>query len=226
MEAEIKIYQSCWKNLWLILGCMLFTVGGIYMITDESCRLVNKIIGGWLGVIFFGGGGLWLAVTTFYNAVKRIPYLVIYEDRVEQYVQWKAARYTIYFADVQRFRLIKISSSKQIAIDYKRTHFLKKMKSKTTSGIVKKLMTFNFLVSGAIESIYVSNLSMKGEDICRLLNDRTNPKRNHPEYTVWKQAVGHKKIDAQLAAHLLSFQSSIFFINSFPWQRLVEVGYT
>lgn len=53
MEAEIKIYQSCWKNLWLILGCMLFTVGGIYMITDESCRLVNKIIGGWLGVIFF-----------------------------------------------------------------------------------------------------------------------------------------------------------------------------
>lgn len=52
MEAEIKIYQSCWKNLWLILGCMLFTVGGIYMITDESCRLVNKIIGGWLGVIF------------------------------------------------------------------------------------------------------------------------------------------------------------------------------
>lgn len=162
MEAEIKIYQSCWKNLWLILGCMLFTVGGIYMITDESCRLVNKIIGGWLGVIFFGGGGLWLAVTTLYNAVKRIPYLVIYED----------ARYTIYFADVQRFRLIKISSSKQIAIDYKRTHFLKKMKSKTTSGIVKKLMTFNFLVSGAIESIYVSNLSMKGEDICRLLNER------------------------------------------------------
>lgn len=33
-------------------------------------------------------------------------------------------------------------------------------------------MTFNFLVSGTIESIYVSNLSMKGEDICRLLNER------------------------------------------------------
>lgn len=32
-------------------------------------------------------------------------------------------------------------------------------------------MTFKFLVSGAIESIYVSNLSMKGEDICRLLNE-------------------------------------------------------
>ena len=46
------------------------------------------------------------------------------------------------------------------------------MKSKSTSGIVKKLMNFNFLVSGAIESIYVSNLSMKGEDICRLLNER------------------------------------------------------
>ena len=69
MEAEIKIYQSCWKNLWLILGCMLFTVGGIYMITDESCRLVNKIIGGWLGVIFSmlewcWKGEFWLTLQT------------------------------------------------------------------------------------------------------------------------------------------------------------------
>lgn len=181
MEAEIKIYQSFWKNLWLILGCILFTIGGIYMITDESCRLVNKIVGGWLGVIFWGGGGLWLAVTTLYNAIRRIPYLTIYDDRVEQYVQWKATHYTVYFADVQRFRLIKISSSKQITIDYKRPHFLKKMKSKSTSGIVKKLMTFNLRVSGAIESIYVSNLSMKGEDICRLLNERLKRQKESEE---------------------------------------------
>jgi transposase-like protein len=60
----------------------------------------------------------------------------------------------------------------QIAIDYKDPCLLKKMKSRTTSGIVKKLMAFNFYVTGAIETIYVSNLIMKENDICNLLNER------------------------------------------------------
>lgn len=33
-------------------------------------------------------------------------------------------------------------------------------------------MAFNFKVTGAIATIYVSNLSMKGGDICQLLNER------------------------------------------------------
>ena len=62
----------------------------------------------------------------------------------------------------------------QIAIDYKDPYFLKKMKSRTTSGIVKKLMAFNFYVTGAMETIYVSNLRMNGDDICHPLNERLN----------------------------------------------------
>lgn len=33
-------------------------------------------------------------------------------------------------------------------------------------------MAFNFNVTGAIETIYVSNLIMKENDICNLLNER------------------------------------------------------
>lgn len=46
METEIKIYQSCRKNLLLFLCCMLLAVGGVYLITDEdeSCRFVIKFI--------------------------------------------------------------------------------------------------------------------------------------------------------------------------------------
>lgn len=117
-------------------------------------------------MIFWGGGGLFLGVTTLYNAINRIPYLIIYDDRVEQYVQFKAGYNTIYLADIKSFRLIKINSTMQIAIDYKDPYLLKKMKSRSTSGIVKKLMAFNFYVTGAIETIYVSNLIMKGNDIC------------------------------------------------------------
>lgn len=139
-EAVIKIYQSCRKNLLLFLCCMLFVVGGVYMIIDEdeSCRFVIKFIVCWLSVIFWGGGGLFLGVTTLYNAIKRIPYLIIYDDRGEQYVQFTAAYNTIYFADVKCFRLIKINSTMQIAIDYKDPCLLKKMKSRSISGIVKK----------------------------------------------------------------------------------------
>lgn len=45
-EAVIKIYQSCRKNQLLFLCCMLFAVGGVYLITDEdeSCRFVIKFI--------------------------------------------------------------------------------------------------------------------------------------------------------------------------------------
>lgn len=68
-----------------------FVVGGVYMIIDEdeSCRFVIKFIVCWLSVIFWGGGGLFLGVTTLYNTIKRIPYLIIYDDRVEHYVQFK-----------------------------------------------------------------------------------------------------------------------------------------
>lgn len=54
METEIKIYQSCRKNLLLFLCCMLFVVGGVYMIIDEdeSCRFVIKFIVCWLSLIF------------------------------------------------------------------------------------------------------------------------------------------------------------------------------
>ena len=63
------------------------------MITDEdeSCRFVIKFIVCWLSLIFFGGVGSFLCVTTLYNAIKCIPYLIIYDDRVEQYVQFTAA---------------------------------------------------------------------------------------------------------------------------------------
>ena len=107
-EAVIKIYQSCRKNLLLFLCCMLFVVGGVYMIIDEdeSFRFVIKFIVCWLSLIFFGGVGSFLGVTTLYNTKNRIPYLIIYDDRVEHYVQFKAGYNTIYLADIKSFRLI------------------------------------------------------------------------------------------------------------------------
>lgn len=74
MGAEIKIYQSLWKNLLLVICCVIFAIGAIFIIADDSCKIMTKVCGGWLGVIFFGGGGLFICVTTFYNSIRHIPY--------------------------------------------------------------------------------------------------------------------------------------------------------
>lgn len=55
MGAEIKIYQSLWKNLLLVICCVIFAIGAIFIIADDSCKTMTKVCGGWLGVIFFGG---------------------------------------------------------------------------------------------------------------------------------------------------------------------------
>ena len=77
MGAEIKIYQSLWKNLLLVICCVIFAIGAIFIIADDSCKIMTKVCGGWLGVIFFGGGGMFICVTTFYNSIRHIPYLIL-----------------------------------------------------------------------------------------------------------------------------------------------------
>lgn len=168
---EIKVYQNPWKNLLIGICCLLFAILGINIIADDNCRIVTKIMGGWLGSIFFGVGGLCLCVTSLYNYLRRIPYLVIHKDRIEIYVQIKASYNTIYFKDVQKFYLITIGSTKLIAIDYQPTYIVQRMKSHTTSNFMKKIMRFNLNKTGAIESILASSLSMKRTDILRILNE-------------------------------------------------------
>lgn len=168
-EAEIRIYQSLWKNMLLGILCLAFAVGGYFIIKDEECNLVTKVLGGWLNVIFFGGG-LFVIILTLYNRIRSTPLLIIHDDRLEMYVQRKAAYHTVSFADVKCFRLINVFNTKQIAIDYKTVPLINRFEE--SSGVRQSVMRFNFNAVGAIESIPVDHLTMKGKDICRLLNER------------------------------------------------------
>ena len=46
------------------------------------------------------------------------------------------------------------------------------MESLETSNFIKKLMVFNLQLIGSIEAILVSNLTMRGNEICDMLNER------------------------------------------------------
>ena len=166
--TEIRIYQSLRKNmLWAIL-CFVFALGGYFILTDASTSWPTKVLGGVLGMIFFGGGGLFLFLSTLYNRIRQTPLLIIHEDRLELYVQVKGTYHNINFADVKRFRLIKIQSTKLIAVDYKITSLIHKVDKSSAS--TQRMMTFNFAVSGAIEGFPADNLTMNGKKICDILN--------------------------------------------------------
>lgn len=115
---------------------------------------------------------MFLFLQTLYNRIRHIPLLIIHEDRVDFYSQLKGTYHTIHFADVKRFRLIRIYSTKLIAVDYKAKPLTHKLK--TSPGLVQRVMAFNLKVAGSIESFSAYNLTMKGKEICELLNGRLN----------------------------------------------------
>lgn len=169
--TELRIYQSLWKNLLLIAGCSVFATVGWMIIRDDYGDLATKILGGWLNVVFFGGCGFFLTVITLYNRIRRIPHLVIYEDRLELYVQRKGVYRSIDFADVRQFRFIRGYPLGMIAVDYKPISFIERFEE--SSDLKRRRMNFDFRMTGAIENIPVINLTMNGKAICELLNGRS-----------------------------------------------------
>ncbi len=114
---------------------------------------------------------LW-AILCFVCASGGYFILTDHEDRLELYIQVKGTYHTIYFTDVKRFRLIKIQSTKLIAVDYKITSLIHKVDKSSAS--TQRMMTFNFAVSGAIEGLPAENLTMNGKKICDILNEHLN----------------------------------------------------
>ena len=178
-QTEVRIYQSVWKNLLLFAGCLVFVVIDCMIVRDEYCGLAKKIFVGWLGILFFGGVGLSVFAVVLYNRIRHIPLLKIFDDRIELYKQYKGVYYSINFSDVRKFRFVKNRNFKTIAVDYKTISLKRKLEE--SPGFMQSLMSFNFKKTGAIENIPAGNLTMKGKDVCDLLNARLKCFRNKKE---------------------------------------------
>lgn len=174
-EATIRIYKKPWKMLLWATFCLALAAGGYLIVQSNNADWIHKVIGGYMGIIFFGGGGLLFILMTLYYRIRRIPFLIIHEDRLEFRIVIKGTYHTVMFADVERFRLMSIFSSKLIVIDYKDAPL--KNKVKRSSRFKQRMMAFSLEMSGAIESFACEPLTMEGEEICDILNDRLNRNR-------------------------------------------------
>ena len=167
MKEEIKIYRSVWRNALLILCCLAFAAGSVLILLDGNEKPLMVIIAAWIGILFFGLGGLFVAYLVLKEQLTRIPYLVITDEKVIMNGEkpWEAS-----FADVEIFFLTRVSTARMIGVKYKKS--IEDQRLDNASQLGRAVRHFNVKVAGAQESIGAVGLKIKPQVLCDLLNER------------------------------------------------------
>ena len=167
MREEIKIYRSVWRNALLILCCLAFAAGSVLILLDGNEKPLMVIIAAWIGILFFGLGGLFVAYLVLKEQLTRTPYLVITDEKVIMNGEkpWEAS-----FADVEIFFLTRVSTARMIGVKYKKNIEAQRLDNAGQLG--RAVRHFNVKVAGAQESIGAVGLTIKPQVLCDLLNER------------------------------------------------------
>ena len=167
MKEEIKIYRSVWRNALLILCCLAFAVGSVLILLDGNEKPLMVIIAAWIGILFFGMGGLFVAYLVLKELLTRTPYLVITDEKVIMNGEklWEAS-----FADVEIFFLIRVSTARMIGVKYKKNIEAQRLDNAGQWG--RAARNFSLKLTGAQESIAADGLMVKPQVLCDLLNER------------------------------------------------------
>lgn len=162
---EIKIYHSLWRMLLMGIGGLAFAVLNFLIL--RSPKPGNVFIG-YIGIVFFGLGGLALIYWALKERLTGRPFLTITEEGIVYNGGWK--QYEIRFADVNSFVLLGGRQNKFIGIRFKKG--VERQKMEDASFIGRLARKFNLAVSGTQESISLSGVPMKAQELCDILNER------------------------------------------------------
>ena len=167
MKEEIKIYRSVWRNALLILCCLAFAAGSVLILLDGNEKPLMVIIAAWIGILFFGLGGLFVAYLVLKEQLALTPYLVITDEKVIMNAgkPWEAS-----FADVEIFFLIRVSTARMIGVKYKKNIEAQRLDNAGQWG--RAARNFSLKLTGAQESIAADGLMVKPQVLCDLLNER------------------------------------------------------
>lgn len=172
MKEEINIYRSVWRNALLILCCLAFAAGSVLILLDGNEKPLMVIIAAWIGILFFGLGGLFVAYLVLKELLTRTPYLVITDEKV---IMNGGKPWETSFADVEIFFLTRVSTARMIGIKYKKNIEAQRLDNASQWG--RALRNFNPELTGAQESIAATGLTVKPQVLCDLLNERLEESR-------------------------------------------------
>jgi hypothetical protein len=160
---EIRIYHSILKNIALMAVCFVFVAMGIFILMHGERSFIA-----WTGILFFGGGGLFVLFLIMRERISHKAYYIITDESVLMDSGMKKRE--VRFADVEEFYLINVMSSKQIGIKYKKDVEFQKMNDASNAGrIIRKM---NESIAGVQESLPADGLNIKPQELCDLLNMR------------------------------------------------------
>ena len=157
----IRVYHSLWKTGILTLVCFAFAALGIYSLVahPEKSGFVF-----WLGLLFFGFGGIFMLWLILRERITGKPYYLVTDESVILNSGFKA--WEVRFADVKSFFLV----GKMIGIRYNKDKEIQKMEDASVLGRI--IRHFNQRIGDSQEHLYVSNMTMKPKELCDLLNER------------------------------------------------------
>ncbi|MBP5393462.1 MAG: hypothetical protein J6Y59_06575 [Bacteroidaceae bacterium] len=162
---KVKIYYSLWRMLLLILASILFVLAGIFILHMHNNMF--QLVAGWVSILFFGFCGIAFLCSFLKERLFDQPHLTITDEELT-YRRVKTSH--VRFADVASFEVRKLGDNEFIAINYKPNVERQKMQDASIFGFL--LRSMNKQLINAQESISVSDISMKADELCQLLNEK------------------------------------------------------
>ena len=170
---DIRIYHSIWKNIALLAVCFVFVAMGIFMLLHGEQSFIV-----WAGILFFGGGGLFVLFLILKERITHTPYYMITDDGIIMNRGLKT--YEVRFADVEFFYLTKVGTARGktmlIVIQYKENVELQKFEDASKAG--RAVRRFNKNVAGSQYTLPADGLTIKPKDLCEILNERVKNSLN------------------------------------------------
>ena len=168
MEA-IRIYHSTWRMLLLALASLAFAGAGFFM-TIHSTKGFHIVVG-WIGVVFFGFGGLYMLYGMLKERLTGKPFLTITDEAV---IMEGMKQTVIRFADVESFNVEKMGRQEFVAVHYKPG--VERQKMDEANALDRSIRKLNRQLVNAQENISTTGTGMKGQELCDLLNERVKRK--------------------------------------------------
>ncbi len=174
-EDRIEIQLSKFKLTLLLLGAILFVIGGIFFITNPS-RFANTdfnhqpkfeiLLLGYVCIIFFGACGIIAIIKLFSNK----PGLII-DDRGITINPDSFSKLFIRWEEIKSFGIEDVSRAKMIMVYLKYPeNFINLLDNK----LKRKMALFSFNTYGSPIGITANSLKCSTDELCGILTQKLN----------------------------------------------------
>lgn len=170
---RIEIYSSKAKSFLLLIGSLLFVIGGIYMFMNTenftSFKAINTIFIKGIGIIsvLFFGLGIYVSI----RLLLANQLILIIDKNGVNINPKKSLSESICWKNIEGFSELKFQSQKFIILNVNNSDYWIENEK---NGIRKKIMKFNVNNYGSPFNLSASSMQINHTDLMKVLNETLN----------------------------------------------------